>query len=157
MPILEYDIRTKELAQETLVRLTGVPFSIWQQYYGHEFEYEYTDELVRRIVKKHGHFPNNYRVFEFVFIHITTSCNGCASILENGLLNTRQAYLCPNSELRRFLEEHGIQISLQNQVLRYNGKRFDISVNEIHSRDINDFRLELGLRLFDDYAVNGFL
>lgn len=76
MPMI-YDIRSTERAQRTLSSLTGVPIPIWERYLGHEREYTYTDDLVADVIDTHGHLPDSYQNFEFIYFHVTTSANEC--------------------------------------------------------------------------------
>lgn len=101
-----YDIRTEEQAQQTLTRLTHVPISIWKEYVAQESKYVVQDDLVNEVIQKYGSMPGNYRTFEFVFSHITTSNSGCKSIQENGLLDLQLSYRCVDSELRQLLDTH---------------------------------------------------
>ena len=50
---MTYDIRTTELARNTLTNLTGVPLSVWEQYLGKEKEYRYVDDLVADVIDTH--------------------------------------------------------------------------------------------------------
>ncbi|WP_088188043.1 hypothetical protein [Desulfosporosinus sp. FKA] len=122
MPNMIYDIRTTEYAQQTLTNLTGVPIPVWKQYLGHEREYKYTDYLVADVINSHGNLPRSYRDFEFVYFHVTTSANGCASFREYGILDLKQSYSCHDSELREFLEKHDIHINLDERILTYRGQ-----------------------------------
>lgn len=66
---MTYDIRNSTNAQQTLVSLTGVPLSIWEQYVGREREFKYTDDLIEYVVSSYGKLPQNYRDFT-LFISI---------------------------------------------------------------------------------------
>lgn len=40
---------------------------IWDKYVGHEQEYEYVDDLVEDVIRTHGHMPNSFTDFDFIF------------------------------------------------------------------------------------------
>ncbi len=95
MPDMVYDIRTTEYAQQTLTSLTGVPIPVWEQYLGHERDYKYTDYLVADVINSHGYLPRCYRDFEFVYFHVTTSANGCASFFEAWNIRSKAILFMP--------------------------------------------------------------
>ena len=153
-----YDIRSSDCARQTLAGLTGVPIAVWEQYVGREQEYEYTDDLILDVVKAHGRLPHSYKELQFVFFHITTSANACASFYKYGILDLKQSYSCRESELRQFLEEHGISINLDRQELIYNKQKFDISFGKCPRHGTEDYYCWLiGRKFYYDYAICGFL
>lgn len=153
-----YDIRTTEYAQQTLVNLSGVPISIWEHYVGHEDEYRYIDDLVEHVINCHGHLPSDYRDFEFIYFHITTSANKCLSFRKHGILDLKQSYLCHDSELREFLEKHDIHIELDKRMLTYCGKEFDITFGDCPSRNTEAYkRWSVGRKFYYDHTTCGFL
>lgn len=153
-----YDIRNSTNAQQTLVSLTGVPLSIWEQYVGREREFEYTDDLIEYVVSSYGKLPQNYRDFNFVYFHITTSANGCASFRKHGIMDLPHTYLCPDSELRVFLEKHHIYIDLQHEILRHGEKIFDIHYGPCPRRDTVEYYCwSVGRKFYYDFTTCGFL
>lgn len=153
-----YDIRTTENAKQTLVNLTSVPLSVWESYAGREHEYKYTDDLVLDVIKKHGHLPKDFRAFQFVFFHITTSANKCASFFKHGILDLNKSYLCADSELRCFLENHGINIDLDARMLMYMGKKYDITFGRCPREDTKAYYCwSVGRKFYYDYTACGFL
>lgn len=153
-----YDIRTTEYAQQTLTNLTGVPISVWKQYLSYEREYEYTDYLVEDVINSHGYLPRSYRDLEFVYFHVTTSANGCASFRKHGILDLKQSYLCHDSELREFLEKHDIHIDLDERILVYRGQRFDITFGDCARKGTETYKCWLiGRKFYFDYTICGFL
>lgn len=153
-----YDIRTTEYAQQTLTNLTGVPIPVWEQYLGHESEYEYTDYLVADVINSHGNLPHSYRDFEFIYFHVTTSANGCVSFRNHGILDLKQSYLCHDSELREFLENHDIHIDLDDQMLTYRRQGFDITFGACPRQDTEAYNCwSIGRKFYFDYTVCGFL
>lgn len=156
--LLKYDIRTPINARQTLVSLTGVPLSIWRQYMGKEREFQYTDDLVEYVANKHGNLPKNYREFNFVYFHITTSANGCASFIKHGILDLPHSYLCPDSELRTFLQKNGVYIDIQEDVLQYGEKHFDIHYGKCPRQGTIEYRCwSIGRKFHFDYTTCGFL
>lgn len=153
-----YDIRTTENAKQTLVNLTSVPLTVWESYVDRENEYNSIEDLVLDITKKHGCLPENFRTFQFVFFHVTTSANKCESFFEHGILDLKKSYLCADSELRCFLENHGVYIDLDAQMLKYNRKKYDITFGECPSEDTEAYyRWSIGRKFYYDYAACGFL
>lgn len=158
MPNMTYDIRTTEYAQHTLANLTDVLFQIWKQYLDYEYKYKYLDDLVADVINTHGYLPRSYKEFEFVYFHVTTSANRCASFWKHGILDLRQSYLCHDSELRAFLEKHGIYINVGERVLIYNGKEFDITFGDCPRQDTEAYkRWAIGRKFYYDYTTCGFL
>ena len=155
---MTYDIRNSTCAQQTLVSLTGVPLSIWKQYVGQENEFRCTDNLVEYIVSSYGNLPQNYRDFIFIYFHITTSANGCASFRKYGVLNLTDAYLCSDSELRMFLEKRNIYIDLQQEILRYGKKTFDIHFGCCPKENTEAYHCwSVGRKFYYDFGTCGFL
>lgn len=155
-----YDIRTKEKALDTLITLTGVEESIWIKYTSRINEYPYIDNMIEDVVNKFGSFPSNYLDFEFIYSHITTSSNNCESIKKYGLLDLCNAYECTTSELRMFLDEHGIEIDLSRKILIYQGKKFDISYPKYrvpfqYTKEYDCWAV--GRKFYFDYTSCGFL
>lgn len=154
-----YDIRTSELALQTLVNITNVPVDIWEKYLGKERDYQYVEDLVADVINKHGHLPTNYRDFEFIYFHITTSANKCSSFYKHGILDLKKSYLCQDSELRMFLEQNNIFIDLSLCTLTYRGKQFDISYGKCPWNDDSPeyYCWCIGRKFFYDYTTCGFL
>ena len=153
-----YDIRSSKVALQTLVRLTNVPANIWEQYLGKERDYRYTEDLVEEVINKHGHLPANYRDFEFIYFHITTSSNSCASFYKYGILDLKESYSRSDSELRMFLEQNNISIDLNACTLTYGNKQFDISYGKSPRQYTQEYYCWcIGRKFFYDYTTCGFL
>ena len=82
-----YDIRTSENALTTLVSLTGVSTSIWENSILQRNKYQYEDDLVEDVIRNYGHFPADYEDWIFIYFHITTSANQCTSFKRHGILD----------------------------------------------------------------------
>ncbi len=156
---LIYDIRTSDNAFKTLVNLTGVPYNIWADYYLRSNDYRNDDELVLDVVETHGNLTSTYKDWLFVYFHITTSANNCASIKKYGVMDLRQSYMCQESELRNFLDEHNIEIDLDAHTLRHNETIHDISYNDCPDEDdcILYYRWCIGRKFYYDFTTCGFL
>lgn len=153
-----YDIRTTEYAKQTLINLTGVPIPTWKQFLGQERQYKYTDDLVADVIKSHGYLPRSYREFVFVYFHVTTSANKCASFRKHGILDLKQSYSCQDSELREFFEKHDIHIDLNEQILTYCGQEFDITFGDCPRQETKAYkRWSIGRKFYYDYTTCGFL
>lgn len=122
-----YDIRTSENAMKTLVALTGVSPDVWKRYFSRESEYAYPEDLIEDVIQKHGKFPVNYTDWTFIYFHVTTSADQCASFYKHGILDLVHSYQCTDSELRKFLDAHDIEIDIDNQTLCYKKRIYDIS------------------------------
>lgn len=104
----------------------------------------------------YGKFPPHYENWTFVFSHITTSANGCRSIKENGILDLVETYKNTESELRTFLDSHGVYIDLTAKTLEYDRNRYDISYRTpTYEEEI--VKSILGLKLWKKYVINVFL
>ncbi|MEG1725894.1 MAG: hypothetical protein RR313_10920 [Anaerovoracaceae bacterium] len=157
-PNLLYDIRTTENAQQTLLNLTGVPLATWEQYLGRVREYEYTEYLVADVIENHGRMPHNYKDWFFIYFHVTTSADGCASFKNHGILDLKQSYLCHDSELRKFLESNDIYINLDEQTLTHNGRVFDITFGAHPRHGTQEYKCwSIGRKFYYDYTTCGFL
>ena len=122
---MNYDIRTPELATQTLADITGIPYDFWvyESYltYGN-IDSDYVYDIIE---KYNGHLPS-FEDLYLIISHITTSANGCAEIAENGIGDLQSAYRNTNSELRQFLDRKGISIDLDSAFLTHNGRRYSI-------------------------------
>jgi len=158
IPNMIYDIRTIEYAQQTLTNLTDIPIAVWEKYLGHELEYKYTDDLVAEVINSNGFLPRNYKDFEFVYFHVTTSANGCKSFWKHGILDLKQSYSCHDSELREFLERHDIHIDLDDRLLTHNRKGYDITFGECPRQGTVAYKCwSIGRKFYFDYTTCGFL
>ncbi len=154
-----FDIRTSESALSTLVSLTQVMPPIWEQYILRHKEYRYDDDLVEDVIRNHGVFPDSYENWMFIYFHVTTSANGCASFRKHGILDLNNSYRCADSELRIFLDEKGIEVDIDNCVLKYRGRSFDISYGP-HPYGFDEEakdRWAIGRKFYYDYTTCGFL
>lgn len=131
---LIYDIRTSENALSTLVNFTGVVPPIWEKYIQLRSNYRYDEDLVEDVISKHGHFPTNYETWMFVYFHITTSANKCQSFKTHGIFDLKKSYLCPDSELRQFLDDKGVVIDIDAHSLNYRGQAYDNIIRKIPFR-----------------------
>ncbi len=159
-----FNITTQKAAQRTLRELTGISEETWKLHIHKEENYAYSDDFVKDMLREFAtrDLPRSYTDMDFVFFHITTSGNGCASIRKNGLTDLQKTYQNGNSELRAFLDEHGVLIDLFKKKLTYEGGIFKISF-ENDLTDYDDYDSEeyqcwsIGRKFFYDYTVCGFL
>lgn len=156
--ILNYDIRSSENALRTLIEITGVAEKIWNRNVINENKYRYTEDFVEDIVLTYGEMPERYDMFEFIYFHITTSANQCESIRKYGLLDLKKSYKCKDSELRKFLDESDVLIDLENAILIYKNKRYDISYGKCpYFDDEAKACWSIGRKFYYDYTSCGFL
>ena len=156
----KYDIRSSVKACKTLEELSKVDISTWKKYVGHEKEYEYIDDLVEDVIRKHGRLPKSYLDFDFIYFHVTTSANKCAAIKKYGILDLKKAYLCKESEIRIFLDQHGVLLDLDKSLLTFNGKSYDISFNSERCPTTGTQEYlcwSIGRKFYFDYTTCGFL
>lgn len=157
MPKQVYDIRTSEAAFSTLVNLTGVSKSIWEKYCIEESRTDNILEQLTYIIESHGHFPSDLDELEVVYIHVTTSANGCESIKNHGVQDLVTAYKNTDSELRLFLDEHDIHINLEKRILAHAGIEFDISLGDCPNKNTAEYwRRSVGRKFYSDYTTCGF-
>lgn len=156
---LIYDIRTSQNALSTLVNFTGVIPPIWERNISERDRFRYDEELVEYIIRKYGHFPTSYENWLFVYFHITTSANKCSNFRKYGILDLQKSYTCPESELRLFLDENGIQIDVEERTLTYQGRTYDISYNRSSPRfGTPEYACWcIGRKFYYDFTTCGFL
>ncbi|KEI08613.1 hypothetical protein Z957_06915 [Clostridium sp. K25] len=131
---------------------------MWKQYLGHEHEYKFTDYLVADVIKCNGYMPCSCKDLEFIYFHVTTSANICTSFRKHGILDLKQSYLCNDSELRIFLENHDIHINLDDRILIYGEQEFDITFGDCPSRNTEAYNCwSIGRKFYFDYTICGFL
>lgn len=157
-----FNIHAEKEAQDTLKRLTSIPFSVWKGESAHFNEYTYCDDFLEATIKKYGTLLPRFDDIDFVISHITTSANACREIKENGLIDLGSVYKSPDSELRMFIERHGIEIRLDCNCLKYGNRYFDISFDNLpglsDTEDTETYKAWLVGRRFNyDFCVNGFL
>ena len=153
-----FDIRTSENALQTLCSFTNVSQNIWECYVGTELNYQYSGKLVEYVVKTYGNMPTNYRDWNFIYFHITTSNDECLSFKKYGILDLKSSYLCPDSELRIFLDNHNIHIDLEKRELVYNEQVYDITFGDCPRRDTKEYACwRVGRKFYYDFATCGFL
>lgn len=156
---LIYDIRTSDNAFKTLVDITGVPYSIWADYFLRSSDYENDDELVLDVIETHGDFNTTFKDWSFVYFHITTSANNCEAIKKYGVMDLKRSYMCQESELRIFLDNHKIEVDLDAHILHYKETTHDISYNECPADEDSDlyYRWCVGRKFYYDFTTCGFL
>lgn len=156
--ILNYDIRSSKNALQTLIRITGVEEKVWNENVINESKYNYMEDFVEDIISTYGEMPERYDMFKFVYFHVTTSANQCDSIRKNGILDLRKSYMCKDSELRKFLDDCDVLIDLENAILKYKDKKYDISYGMCPSFDDNAKACwSIGRKFYYDYTSCGFL
>ena len=154
-----YDIRTSENALNTLVNLTGVTPLIWDRMRLHRSKYRWEDDWVEAVIRRYGHFPPSYELWDFICFHITTSANQCSSFKRHGILDLKHSYQCEDSELREFLETKGVRIDIENCALNYGKLRYDISYGkQPFETDTKAYACySIGRKFYYDFTICGFL
>lgn len=122
---MDYDIRTPELATQTLANITGIPYDIWV-YNSYLSDGNFNEDYLYDIIKKYNGHLLSFGDLDLIISHITTSANDCAEISENGIGDLKSAYRNTNSELRQFLNANGIDIRIDNSCLVYNQNYYSI-------------------------------
>lgn len=157
-----FDIRTEDKAAKTLERLTGVSAKHWKEEkdnYVNRFDFSDLDKDIENIIQKYNGYMPKLSEIEVVVTHITTSSKECKSIRENGIVDLKKAYENQDSELRQFLEQRGLEIQLDNCLLKYDGRYYDISIDKRcplnHDSD-EYWAWSVGHKFYFDFAVCGF-
>ena len=154
-----FNIHSTDEARDTLYRFTSIPFSDWEKEDKFYHDYEYCDKFLKVTIRKYGNNLPRFEDIDFVISHITTSGNSCQSIRDKGLTDLVSAYSAKDSELRMFIEQHGIDIWLDRKCLKYGDRYFDISFgNPPNSWKTEAYRAWLvGRKFYYDSWINGFL
>lgn len=159
---MDYDIRSSGRAIKTIERLTGVPRDVWErERKRNQYRYDYTnvDEEIRQLVEKYRGTIPVLEDIELIVTHITTSKSDCYSILKEGLVDLRKAYNNEKSDLRMFLDENEIYISVEERELRHKNNVYDISYGACpRNYDSEEYACwSVGRKLYYDFTVCGFL
>lgn len=156
--VMIYDIRNSELAIETLINLTNVPKDVWINSFRDVKKTDYV-QIVEWLINEYRIKELNCDDIDFIFSHITTSNNACESIKKYGLLDLRESYLLKDSELRKMLDSNGIEIDIENKLLKYKNNTFDINFEiDCPSSDIVErLAWKIGYKFYFDYNICGFL
>lgn len=154
-----YDIRTSESAMRTLVNFTGVEPPIWEKYFQLRGNYQYDDDLIEDVISKCGRMPPNYEDWIFVYFHVTTSANKCRDFEVHGIMDLKKAYLCPDTELRQFLDSKGIKIDLSNCLLKYGNHEYSIAFGNMPRIYESEEHAcwSIGRKFYYDFTTCGFL
>ena len=155
-----FDIRDQQKARDTLLRITGVPFDVWERETNHRNErFKYDDDFVDYVIQRHGCYNVRYEDLEFVFSHLTSSDNNCDSIKRHGIVDLREAYETTDSEIRQFLDKHRVYIDTDLAILSYKSREYSISYGRHSLLDSEEEQLckKIGYRLYRDFCVCGFL
>lgn len=134
--------------------LTGIPFAVWER---EEETVASSDGHIEEVMRRYSRRLN--RITEFVFTHLTSSANECASIRRYGLTDLCCSYKNNESELRQFLDEKGITLNLDHQTLSWNGGLYSIARRGSSLLMIDEEQAlnSIGYRFFRDQCVCGFL
>ncbi len=156
-----YDIRDADKAASTLERITGVSSGVWlAEGMKNVRRIDYTDanKDIERIIKRYNGYRLCVNDLEMVITHVTTSGNGCVSILKDGIIDLKNAYQKRDSELRIFLESKGIDILLDSNCLKYRGKYYDISFDDCPwDHESEEYAAwSVGRKFYYDFTVCGF-
>lgn len=157
-----YDIRNVNKAAKTMEGLTGVDASKWlkeRKINADRFDYTDIDQDIINLIRRYGgHIPELYDL-ELVVSHITTSSNGCNSILDHGLVDLKKAYENAEGELRIFLEKNGVFIDIEACQLAYGKEVYDISYGKCpwDHESIEYAAWSIGRKFYYDFTVCGFL
>lgn len=158
---LIYNIRTKEDAIFTLETLTGISWYEWAKNSNRINDYQYADYFIEAMLDDNNMEIPIFDELKFVFSHITTSGNVCRSIAKHGLLDLINSYECMDSEIRIFLDKHGIYINVDKKTLEYQGCIYDIHFDRYdpapYSDTVDYYAWSVGRKFYFDYTVCGFL
>lgn len=156
---MDYDIRTPELAMQTLANITDIPFNIWK-YESYLSDGNVDADYLYDIIEKYNGHLSSFEDLYLIVSHITTSANGCAEIAEKGLGDLQSAYKNTNSELRQFLDANGIDIRIDYYCLVHNGTYYSIEYDK-YDCPWDDESIEykgwcVGRKFYSDNGLCGF-
>lgn len=156
---MDYDIRTPELATQTLANITGISNNIWI-YESYLSDGNVDADYLYDIIEKYNGHLTSFENLYLIISHITTSTNDCIEIAENGIGDLQSAYRNTNSELRQFLDANGIDIRIDYSCLVHNGTYYSIEY-ERHNCPLDDESVEhkgwcIGRKFYSDNGLCGF-
>ena len=158
---LIYDIRTQESARRTLELFTGIAWQEWVNNSNRIVDFEYEDFFISTMLVEHDIVLPQFGDITFVFSHITTSGNGCKSIAKHGLYDLVNSYKCVDSDMRKFLSNHGVYIDIMKKEIKHRGKTIDISYNPYVHIPYYDteayYASRIGRKIYYDFTICGFL
>lgn len=91
-------------------------------------------------------------------IHVTTNNNNCEEISKLGLLNLQDTIKL-DTQLSRYLKQHGIDINVEKEIITYAGNIYsksDLNNMNRFSNEYDNIRYTFR-KIYDDYQVNGFI
>jgi hypothetical protein len=88
-------------------------------------------------------------------LHVTTNNDNCNTIKKYGLVNLQQAIKL-DTPLGMYLKQKGILIDIENKVIQYKGKTFDISKESNEFDDEEKALTMIVHKLYEDYQINSF-
>ncbi len=156
---MDYDIRTPELATQTLANITGISKNIWI-YESYLSDGNVDADYLYDIIEKYNGHLTSFENLYLIISHITTSAIGCAEITENGIGDLQSAYRNTNSELRQFLDANDIDIRIDNSCLVHNGTYYSIEYDRYNCPS-DDESIEykgwcVGRKFYSDNGLCGF-
>lgn len=91
-------------------------------------------------------------------IHVTTNNNNCEELKSLGLLNLQDTIKL-NTQLSRYLKQHGVVIDIEKEIITYAVHSYSISDLTKYNKFSSEYdKIKYTFRkLYDDYQVNGFI
>ena len=153
---MEFDLRTCDSALNFIINFMNMTeFEFMTDYMnksGNDFENFWNRNLDR--IKSVD--ISKLRIMAF---HVLASLDNCEEIKKRGIMNL-QRVLTSDTILSHILMDNGIVFDIQNKILNYNGKQYDINYEHYKGRNSTDMEeriSKISRRVFDDFFVNGFL
>lgn len=162
-----YDITSRELALQTLQKLTNFSGQYWDyEIYKYQKLYQYaiytdTEELLNDIMERHNLTIDKLDLdnLDVCFFHVTTSNNECDDYYKYGVLDLQSVYRNSDTELRKFLDEREIYIDLDGKTICVEGKIYSISTDNGRT-DYYDRQADkgyyVGNKFYNDFSICGF-
>lgn len=155
-----YDITNKENAIRTIENLTGISKDRFFINLKEVEKFRWNIDDVIKVFKDKFHVDLKFPIDEVIcrIQHITTSANGCESIVKKGIKDLKSCYEDKESELRIFLEKNKILIDLEKEIIHYDGKQQSIhySQNRPDRHTEEDKLWLIGRKFFYDFCICGF-
>lgn len=150
-----FDMTTFEEAYNSLSQLLGIyPEELLKYIYMHDMESSIDDLLDYFNINEKKVLDTDLFLASW---HVTTNDDDCKSLKKYGLRNLQETIKL-DTTLSRFLKDIGVNINIENKILTYKDKKYDLS------KDYKGFGLSdeeesiysVRRKLYKDHQINGF-
>lgn len=156
---LVFDIHSIKRAQETLESFVNDKYSNINKRFTNDFdrnESDFAKELVKEIESRQS-IEKLFESLEVVFLHVTTSSNGCKGQKRKGLYATQDVVHCKGTEIYDFLAENEIYIERSNDFIVFQKERLKIPERRVRDRSGIEWALKTKLESgpYSDGGISG--